>query len=246
MANGLDVHRGSWPKMSNNTYTRLAVPGLSGSLSFDIQKVHSGKLEELEAAEIIAFEWVTFSDKNFQENHLTIIPSFSGDTEEDMAAAALSRRQTTQVCTQGRKKVKLIQKDYLDQLFFKKKKYCGRETNTNNYSISTYNSKIKERERPCPCCGEVRSRPISCTRWFPNCCFISLNTCSTQMWSNILLWGGMPSKGQCQTSGFLRNQSQRYVLTFCGLRNAKPFAGKSRWNMVWKIYASIRFRPKLV
>ena len=56
MANGLDVHRGSWPKMSNNTYTRLAVPGLSGSLSFDIQKVHSGKLEELEAAEIIAFE----------------------------------------------------------------------------------------------------------------------------------------------------------------------------------------------
>ena len=39
-----------------------------------------------------------------------------------MAAAALSRRQTTQVCTQGRKKVKLIQKDYLDQLFFKKKK----------------------------------------------------------------------------------------------------------------------------
>ena len=56
MANGLDVHRGSWPKMSNNTYTRLAVPGLSGSLSFDIQKVHSGKLEELEAAEIITFE----------------------------------------------------------------------------------------------------------------------------------------------------------------------------------------------
>jgi len=96
VANGLDVHRGSWPKMSNNTYTRLAVPGLSGSLSFDIQKVHSGKLEELEAAEIIAFD---------------------GDTEEDMAAAALSRRQTTQ-----------------------------------------------ERERPCPCCGEVRSRPISCTR----------------------------------------------------------------------------------
>ena len=38
-----------------------------------------------------------------------------------MAAAALSRRQTTQVCTQGRKKVKLIQKDYLDQLFLKKK-----------------------------------------------------------------------------------------------------------------------------
>ena len=56
VANGLDVHRGSWPKMSNNTYTRLAVPGLSGSLSFDIQKVHSGKLEELEAAEIITFE----------------------------------------------------------------------------------------------------------------------------------------------------------------------------------------------
>merc|ERR1712210_346109 len=40
-----------------------------------------------------------------------------GDTEEVMAAAALSRRQATQ-----------------------------------------------ERERPCPCCGEVRSRPISCTR----------------------------------------------------------------------------------
>ena len=56
MANGLDVHRGSWPKMANNTYTRLAVPGLSGSLSFDIQKVHSGRLEELEAAEIITFE----------------------------------------------------------------------------------------------------------------------------------------------------------------------------------------------
>ena len=130
MANGLDVHRGSWPKMSNNTYTRLAVPGLSGSLSFDIQKVHSGKLEELEAAEIIAFEWVTFSDKNFQENHLTIIPSFSGDTEEDMAAAALSRRQTTQVCTQGRKKVKLIQKDYLDQLLKKKSIVAERQIRT--------------------------------------------------------------------------------------------------------------------
>ena len=98
VANGLDVHRGSWPKMSNNTYTRLAVPGLSGSLSFDIQKVHSGKLEELEAAEIITFEWVTDLDENLQENHLTIIPSVSGDTEEEMAAAALSRRQTTQVC----------------------------------------------------------------------------------------------------------------------------------------------------
>ena len=98
VANGLDVHRGSWPKMSNNTYTRLAVPGLSGSLSFDIQKVHSGKLEELEAAEIITFEWVTDLDENMQENHLTIIPSVSGDTEEEMAAAALSRRQTTQVC----------------------------------------------------------------------------------------------------------------------------------------------------
>jgi len=96
VANGLDVHRGSSPRMSSNTYTRLAVPGLSGSLSFDIQRVHSGKLEELEAAEII---------------------TFNGDTEEEMAAAALSRRQATQ-----------------------------------------------ERERPCPCCGEVRSRPIACTR----------------------------------------------------------------------------------
>ena len=56
VANGLDVHRGSCPRMSSNTYTRLAVPGLSGSLSFDIQRVHSGKLEELEAAEIITFK----------------------------------------------------------------------------------------------------------------------------------------------------------------------------------------------
>ena len=107
MANGLDVHRGSWPKMSNNTYTRLAVPGLSGSLSFDIQKVHSGKLEELEAAEIITFEWVKQFDENLGENHFTIIPSVSGDTEEEMAAAALSQRQTTQVCGQKSNKIKL-------------------------------------------------------------------------------------------------------------------------------------------
>ena len=116
--------------------TRLAVPGLSGSLSFDIQRVHSGKLEELEAAEIITFKYVllwTFisffrvkdSDAPhlssffslFQRRHKTMLlmpqscstssnlfpSSFiffsfsSGDTEEEMAAAALSRRQATQV-----------------------------------------------------------------------------------------------------------------------------------------------------
>jgi hypothetical protein len=55
VANGLDVHRGSAPRLQANTYTSLAVPGLSGSLSFDIQRMHSGRLEELEAAEIITF-----------------------------------------------------------------------------------------------------------------------------------------------------------------------------------------------
>ena len=65
VANGLDVHRGSSPRMSSNTYTRLAVPGLSGSLSFDIQRVHSGKLEELEAAEIITFKYVSFAKSWF-------------------------------------------------------------------------------------------------------------------------------------------------------------------------------------
>lgn len=76
VANGLDVHRGSAPRMLDNTYTRLAVPGLTGGLSFDIQRLHSGRLEEMEAAEVI---------------------SFSCDTEEAVAAAALSRRQATQV-----------------------------------------------------------------------------------------------------------------------------------------------------
>ena len=76
VANGLDVHRGSAPRMLANTYTRLAVPGLTGCLSFDIQRLHSGRLEEMAAAEVI---------------------SFSCDTEEAVAAAALSRRQATQV-----------------------------------------------------------------------------------------------------------------------------------------------------
>ena len=30
VANGLDVHRGSAPRMASNTYTNLTVPGLSG------------------------------------------------------------------------------------------------------------------------------------------------------------------------------------------------------------------------
>ena len=53
VANGLDVYRGSAPLIARNTYTTLAVPGLQDNLAFDIVKVNSGKVEDMEGSDII-------------------------------------------------------------------------------------------------------------------------------------------------------------------------------------------------
>ena len=55
IGNGLDVYRSAAPTVSHNTYTSLALPGLTGSLAFDIQKVNSGRGENMEKSDVIMF-----------------------------------------------------------------------------------------------------------------------------------------------------------------------------------------------
>jgi hypothetical protein len=56
MGNGLDVYRSAAPTISDNTYTTLSLPGLQGApLAFDIQKVNSGRVENMEKSDVIAF-----------------------------------------------------------------------------------------------------------------------------------------------------------------------------------------------
>lgn len=53
VSNGLDIHRGSAPLLSRNAYTALVLPGLQTSLAFDIVKVNSGKVADMEDKDII-------------------------------------------------------------------------------------------------------------------------------------------------------------------------------------------------
>ena len=74
VANGLDIYRGSAPLLSENIYTSLSLPGLSGNLCFDIQKVNSGKVEDMEGSDVI---------------------TFTADTDEKARARTLLRRKAT-------------------------------------------------------------------------------------------------------------------------------------------------------
>ena len=106
VANGLDVHRGSAPLLARNTYATLSVPGLQASLAFDIVKVNSGKVEDMEGSDII---------------------TFNADVEEKVAAAAILRRKATaeklRNCSNcGKKKSCVFTCDKCDQIF-----YCSEE-----------------------------------------------------------------------------------------------------------------------
>ena len=104
--NSLDVHRGSAPLLARNTYATLSVPGLQASLAFDIVKLNSGKVEDMEGSDIIMF---------------------NADVEEKCAAAAILRRKATaeklRYCSNcGKKKAFLFACDKCDQIF-----YCSEE-----------------------------------------------------------------------------------------------------------------------
>jgi hypothetical protein len=72
IGNGLDVYRSAAPTLRANSYTSLRVPGLGGApLAFDIQKVNSGRVENMEKSDVIVFG--------------------SGVNEEEACAAIFSR-----------------------------------------------------------------------------------------------------------------------------------------------------------
>ena len=96
--------------------------------------------------------------------------------------------------------------------------------------------KLQERERPCPCCGEVRSRPIACTRSSPLYMdFLELFWSFFQVWSNFLLWWGLSCEGQCQAPHLLWDQSQRHVLTRMDVSEKRQWTlwGISLKDMFW-------------
>ena len=66
--------------------------------------------------------------------------------------------------------------------------------------------KLQERERPCPCCGEVRSRPIACTRSSP------LYMASLELFWSFFRCGQISYCGEdCLVKDSARHR------TFCGI-----------------------------